>query len=76
MQWHAWGASIVRVHSSADTLCGGDLLDDKNELGDWLGSAQPAVLLIRPDRFCMVHAHPREADDRLRRAYALIAGGV
>ncbi|MBK6740755.1 MAG: bifunctional 3-(3-hydroxy-phenyl)propionate/3-hydroxycinnamic acid hydroxylase [Haliea sp.] len=80
-QWDGWGASIVRVHSSTDDLRGGDLrggdlLDDKNELGDWLGGAEPAVLLIRPDRFCMVHAHPREADDRLRRAHALLAGGV
>jgi 3-(3-hydroxy-phenyl)propionate hydroxylase len=73
-QWHAWGASIVRVQSSADTLRGGDLLDDNNELSAWLGGTEPAVLLVRPDRFCMVHARPHEADDRLRRAYALIAG--
>jgi 3-(3-hydroxy-phenyl)propionate hydroxylase len=91
-QWLAWGATIVRVQSSADTrrdghLCdshlrggdlrGGDLLDDDSELGAWLGGGtEPAVLLVRPDRFCMVHARPHEADDQLGRAYDLIANGV
>lgn len=79
--WRAWGASILQVHSSAAALGGGDLrggdlLDDNNELSAWLGSLEPAVLLVRPDRFCMVHARPHEADDRLRRAHALIAGSV
>jgi 3-(3-hydroxy-phenyl)propionate hydroxylase len=79
--WKAWGANIVRIQSAADglhagDLRGGDLLDDNSELGAWLGATSPAVLLVRPDRFCMVYAHPREADDRLRRAYALIAGSV
>jgi 3-(3-hydroxy-phenyl)propionate hydroxylase len=75
-QWDGWGARIVRVHSSTEDLRCGDLLDDKNELSEWLGGTGPAVLLIRPDRFCMVHARPHEADDRLQRAHALLAGCV
>jgi 3-(3-hydroxy-phenyl)propionate hydroxylase len=74
--WRAWGANIMCVQSTTDELRGSDLLDQNGELSVWLGGTEPTVLLIRPDRFCMVHARPGEAENRLKQAYALIAGAV
>jgi len=75
-QWQALGARCVRICSGAAQARDADLVDDNNELRDWLGGADPAVLLVRPDRFCMVYARPGDAGERLQRAYRSIVDGV
>jgi hypothetical protein len=34
------------------------------------------ILLVRPDRFCMVHAALDAAEDRIGRAHALLTGNA
>ena len=72
--WQGFGARLVAVSGSEERIDGKVLLDESGELGDWIDADGARVLLIRPDRFCMVVATPADARDRLAAASALLCG--
>jgi 3-(3-hydroxy-phenyl)propionate hydroxylase len=72
--WQGIGASVVRIASAQTEPDGPCITDPDNTIGDWTGKHAPMILLIRPDRFCMAAAGPREAQARLGNALELIAG--
>lgn len=67
-RWTEVGASVVRVASDDTGASQGALLDESLELGSWLGVQGPVIMLVRPDKFCMVCAKPEHAEAALGRA--------
>jgi hypothetical protein len=70
--WTEIGATIVPI--GVAEFCSGErwLLDEDQELGNWINEEGASVLLVRPDRFCMAFSEPKAASDRLGRAYRLL----
>lgn len=72
-QWRRVGTKIVRISTvAAQEDQDGIILDNGSELANWLGDQRPAVLLVRPDRFCMACACPAAAGTVLTEAYELL----
>ncbi len=70
-QWQNLDASVVRI----DSAPGGHpaaAVDHTGALTEWLGTSSAMVMLIRPDRFCMVCAAPELAGQQLQQAYHLL----
>ena len=74
--WSALGATSVNIASADSEDAGACLLDLEGEFADWLGTTEPRILLVRPDRFCMVSASPADAAAQLQAARLLLAGGA
>lgn len=76
--WQALGTRFVQVTSGSGEGVESDraVSDQGQALSEWLGSDEPALLLIRPDRFCMVCAKPGDASERFTRAYAMLGAQV
>lgn len=74
-QWLAMGCSFVRIHTGNVPPHDDSLCDERSVFRRWLGSDEPMLLLVRPDRFCMASARPADVERCLGRAYALIARG-
>lgn len=70
-QWRSLGAELVSI-GRAGSAAGMDLEDQTGELAAWLGSEQPCLLLVRPDRFCMAAATPSDAQEQFTRALQLL----
>lgn len=70
--WTELGATVVAIAATGDHAAKGWLIDKSGALGQWIEAAGPAILLVRPDRFCMMAAPPLEARDKLKEAYALL----
>jgi 3-(3-hydroxy-phenyl)propionate hydroxylase len=72
-KWTEVGASIIPI--GVAEFCSGErwLLDEDQELGNWINEEGASVLLVRPDRFCMAFGDVTTASDQLGRAYRLLA---
>lgn len=73
-RWQAMGANIVSINSS-NSNSEAVLLDTNDALSEWLGSTDPVVLLVRPDRFCMVCSSPEQSEQNFVRAYNCVFNG-
>lgn len=70
--WKQMGARSVAICSNARQGEFNWILDKSGKLGDWIGSDKPSILLIRPDKFCMVAAAPAAAAAELGAARELL----
>jgi 3-(3-hydroxy-phenyl)propionate hydroxylase len=71
--WKARGASVVTIASAARPVAG-RVHDGSGDLGDWMQVSGPRLLLLRPDRFCLLAAAPQDARKALGEARALLFG--
>jgi 3-(3-hydroxy-phenyl)propionate hydroxylase len=69
--WQALGVELVSI-GRAGTASDRHLVDQQGDFASWLGSEEPCILLVRPDRFCMAVAAPAEGDEQLERALQLL----
>lgn len=76
IQWKAIGASVVAISSTAGRVGAGWVYDETQQFGDWVEGGRPRVLLVRPDRFCMVAAAPGDAREKLGEAYSRLYGAA
>ncbi len=70
--WAGLGASIVAIFSTAGHSVSDCIVDESGELGEWIASNEPSVLLIRPDKFCMMAAGLSDANEKLNVAHTLL----
>jgi len=70
--WRELGASFASVYSGSDPVAADVPVDTDGILREWLGSDDPAILLVRPDRFCMALASPEGADAALAAARRIL----
>lgn len=71
-QWQRIGTTVVAIASTAERASNDWVVDRSGELGEWIAAKGASVLLVRPDRFCMVAAAPSEAKDKLNAAHTLL----
>jgi 3-(3-hydroxy-phenyl)propionate hydroxylase len=71
-RWTDLGASVVRIVSEDSGEDGNSLLDESLELGSWLGTPGPVIMLVRPDRFCMACERPGHAEAALSQAHDIL----
>lgn len=71
--WADIAPQCASVWTSAEMAPSNAWVDESGALAEWLGSEQPQVLLIRPDRFCMAQAAVDHSETALRQARALLA---
>lgn len=74
-QWAAKGTRLVRIQSGPCGSRDDALFDESGVFTTWLGSADPQLLLVRPDRFCMACTHPGDAERCLESAHRLLEQG-
>ncbi len=71
--WRAGGLRLLPVRSRGNSARGEWWEDAAGELGEWLGTGEETLLLVRPDRFCMAAFVPGDAARVLREARAILA---
>lgn len=69
--WEQFETTFLCV-ASGDPAAQSGLIDSGGALAEFLGLEEPAVVLLRPDRFIMALATPGQANEMLMRAYALL----
>lgn len=75
-QWLDTGASVVAISSTADRDGNDWIFDKSQQFGEWLEGSGPSILLVRPDKFCMLSVAPGEAQEKLKEGYSLLYGAV
>lgn len=50
--WDRIGARSIAIFPATSARSGAAVIDTSGELGNWFGSAQGKVAVVRPDRFC------------------------
>ena len=70
--WRGLAPELVAINDRGSCEAGQWLVDESGELRDWLGGDEPRLLLVRPDRICMVCAAPVEAAKQLGEARRLL----
>lgn len=73
-QWRDIGASVVAISSAGDAAGDGWIHDQSQALRDWIEGSGPRILLVRPDKFCMLVTSPDEAPGKLEQCYSLLYG--
>lgn len=71
-RWTNFGTDVVTVSSKPGHAADTWVVDKTGELGTWIGVEGPAILLVRPDKFCMAAAAPTDAGETLDAAYYLL----
>lgn len=71
--WMDQGARLVAVNARGVMAHDHWLEDAYGELGRWVGDREHCLLLIRPDRFCMVAFTSDNAVEKLARARQLLS---
>jgi 3-(3-hydroxy-phenyl)propionate hydroxylase len=73
--WMDQGARLVAVSARGAMAHDHWLEDAYGELGRWIGDREHCLLLIRPDRFCMVAFTSDNAVEKLAKARQLLSAG-
>ncbi len=66
--WKQLGTRLVAISATGDRADGAWVVDQDGKLGEWIGADAPSILLVRPDKFCMVAASPATAAEGLQAA--------